>query len=221
MQREIRELSNPEFDKIKSMVRKFTDVLQFPINSKVFIRELQTIILIVCFPADALSMKLSSNSLGFAFSYLKYILDLSPANVSSKGKELMVLRNNLFDFLSKHPLISVNLLALKRELTSSLTVQKQIKKEFPQKDKKTVVPTKTKHPVSENKQNPKSITMYSKEIDRNELASKLGVSYSKLMEAKEELGEVWPNVKLDYYKAKRICSKFGYEIIDESPKDDF
>lgn len=221
MQRKIKELSYSDFDKIKKMVSEFTDFLQFPINNKVFIRELQTVILIVCFPTDAFTMKLSSNSLGFAFFYLKYIQNISLDNVSSKGRELLVLRNNLFNFLSKHRLISVSLLALKGELTSSFTVRKKIKEELPKKDKNTAVSVKTKKPASENEQKAKSITLYSKEIDPNELAKKLAVSFSTLYKAKEELGQVWSSGKLDFYKAKQICSKFDYEIIDKSPKDDF
>ena len=79
----------------------------------------------------------------------------------------------------------------------------------------------TANPESKNKQNAKSITMYSKEMSPNELANKLGVSFSELLSAKEEIGRIWTSEKLDFYKAKEICSKFGFEIIDKSPKDNF
>ena len=74
-------------------------------------------------------------------------------------------RNNLFDFLSKHRLISVSLLALKGELTSSSTVRKKTNEEFPPKDKKTAVTKETENPASGKKQKAKSVTLYFKEID--------------------------------------------------------
>ena len=88
-------------------------------------------------------------------------------------------------------------------------------------DNKTEVITKTETSTPENKQNLKTITMYSQEISPNELAAQLSVPFSALYKAKEELGQMWSRGKLDYCKVKRICTKFGCEVIDLSPKDNF
>jgi DNA-binding Xre family transcriptional regulator len=110
---------------------------------------------------------------------------------------------------------------LKKELNFSLNVPKQSKAEFPQKGINESVTSKTENLASGNKQKAKSITMYSKEMSRNELAKKLGISFLQLQSAKDEIGQIWTSEKLDFNKAKEICSKFDCEIIDKSPKDNF
>jgi hypothetical protein len=218
-------ISYPEFDKIRLQIKKFTEFVQFPINNGIIPKDHLTMIIIVCYPNEALTLKLNPICLGFTFKYLRLIVKLKTDNVVTMGQGLMKLRKNLRHFLSKHPLISANLLALKTELktelTSSLTLPKQINEEVFTKDDKTADITKTENPASEDKQNLNTITMYSQEISPNELAEKLSVPFSALFKAKEELGQMWSRGKLDYCKAKRICSKFGYEIIDKSPKDNF
>ena len=177
--------------------------------------------LIVCYPNEALTFKLNPVCLEFTLKYLGQIVNLTSDKISIIGQDLMRLRKNLNNFLSKEPLISASLLELRKELSFSLTIQKQIKEEFLQKDKKTADITKNENPESENKQNAKSITMYSKEMSRNELAKKLGISFLQLQSAKDEIGQIWTSEKLDFNKAKEICSKFDCEIIDKSPKDNF
>ena len=219
-QKKLKNISYPEFDKIRLKIKKISDFVRFPNKKKIKQKDHQTMILIVCYPDEALKMKLNPVCLQFTFKYLVEIINLKHAKID-RGLELMRLRMNLRNFLSKHPTISANLFELKKELTSKLDAPKQIKAEFLQKDKKAAVTTKTENSEFENKQKAKSITFYSKEIDPNELAKKLAVSFSTLYKAKEELGQVWSRGKLDFYKAKQICSKFGYEIIDKSPQDDF
>ena len=217
-----KKLGNSELDAIRSIAKEYTDFLKFSPNDNLSVKDFKTLLIIVCYPIECLTFRLNRNCREFTDLYLSSVVRLTADKVVSDGQKLMRLRNDLSSLLFlKKPSITANLIQFKKELMSTLSTHEETEGKTFTSDNKTEVITKTETSTPENKQNLKTITMYSQEISPNELAAQLSVPFSALYKAKEELGQMWSRGKLDYCKVKRICTKFGCEVIDLSPKDNF
>ena len=211
-----KEIGLPEFDKIRAQANKITNFLGFPKNIKPLIKDYQAMLLTACYPIESLTYRLSPICREFANYFIGYIVRLSPDNLVTCGQDLMDLRDKLSSFCYQHPHITSHLLKLKKELSQVLIINKKSNPTLTKIKEKASITT----PGSEALKPLKSIVIKDKSVTFLELQPFMhNLKFVHFDDAVKELGLAWNgDGSISTSNAKKVCAKFGYEIVDKSPR---